>query len=524
MSYVNDISISSHSLLGIINDILDMSKIESGKLELNPIDFCLLQLLDNVTSMFRYIANSKEIEFRFEVDENVPHYIFADDIRLKQVLVNICSNAVKFTFTGYVKLSVKTENRNLVFTIQDTGIGIRKESIPNLFNAYEQADKVKNREIAGTGLGLSISKSFVEMMGGKISVESRYGVGTVFTVSFPLARVRSNSKDIKKDKYTKTEQTLSAPNARVLVVDDNEFNLRVSDGLLNIMEIDCETADSGFKAIELITANKYDVVFMDHMMPDMDGVETVRKIRDLGGRYCNLPIIALTANAVAGAKEMFLANGFNDFISKPIDSSQLTVILKEWLPPDKVTVVNKDKDAAKSDSSSKIQPDLVRFFNQRLMSECAKMSGFLGEDNLNEFAVTIHAMKSSLAIIGETLLCNVAQELETAAKKGRLKYCREYYQKLQVRLNELHQRLNVMYPPEKPTSKTQSGDKSVLRKSVKAAINAADDFDGDAGVERLRYLIKLDFGKEVNESVAAALEAFEDFDFERATGILKKLI
>jgi CheY-like chemotaxis protein/HPt (histidine-containing phosphotransfer) domain-containing protein len=526
MSYIRDIGTSAQSLLGIINDILDMSKIESGKLELCPVDFCLLQMLDNVASMFRFIANKKEIEFVFECAENVPHYIHADDIRLKQVLVNICGNAIKFTRKGYVKLSVRKAGKNLVIEVSDSGIGIRKESIPKLFNAYEQTDKIKNRDVVGTGLGLSISKSFIEMMGGEIDVESEYGHGSVFTITIPFVRVKVAQKPKPSDKIgsvSKIKKSLSAPDAKVLVTDDNEFNLKVSRGLLSLMDINADTADSGQAAIDLVKAVDYDVVFMDHMMPDMDGIETVAKIRALGGKFTKLPIIALTANAVFGAKEMFFRNGFNDFISKPINSDELSRLLQEWLPHDKVSLVVKDDKEPKPAAA---EPELVRFFNARLIGECEKMTTLLRKGNIAGFAIAIHAMKSSLAIIGESALSSVAGELEASAKKDELRHCRGYFAKFEVRLRELHERLNVVHPP--PTAPDDSGAKlqgesTTLAKLVKDAISAANDFDSDAATEHIKALLEFDFGAAVTTSLNAALTAFEDFDFDTAIEILKNI-
>jgi len=310
--YVSDINVSAGSLLELINAILDFSKIESGKMELNPVDYDFNAFIDNVESMFIFIAQKKGLEFKLECSDSLPHYLFGDDLKLKQILTNICGNAVKFTNKGSVRLSVTVSEDNLIFKIKDTGMGVRKEDLPKLFDAFEQVDKIKNRNITGTGLGLPICKSFVEMMGGEIDVESEYGNGTVFTVTVPV--IKGSAENIRNDKSAIIDQIVSAPDAKILVTDDNEFNLKVASGFLNLMDIRPQTADSGYKAIELIKQNEYDIVFMDHMMPEMDGIETVREIRKLGGKYENLVIIALTANAVGNAHEMFLENGFTDFI------------------------------------------------------------------------------------------------------------------------------------------------------------------------------------------------------------------
>jgi CheY-like chemotaxis protein len=336
--YVGDIVTSANALLRIINDILDISKIESGNFELNPTDYDFNAFVDNIKSMFVYVTQKKGLEFKLERGENLPAYLYGDDIRLRQTLINILGNAVKFTEKGSVSLKVTAVNNSLVFKISDTGIGIHKEDLSKLFGAFSQVDKSKNRNVVGTGLGLSISKAFAEMMGGSIMLESEYGQGTTFTVMIPI--VAGNCERIENKKDEKTENTLYAPKAKILVVDDNEFNLKVAHGLLSLQGINAITADSGAKAIDEIKASDFDIVFMDHMMPEMDGVETTARIRELGesnDKYKSLPIIALTANAIFGAKEMFLANGFNDFISKPINTDELVSILKAWLPPERIS-------------------------------------------------------------------------------------------------------------------------------------------------------------------------------------------
>jgi signal transduction histidine kinase/CheY-like chemotaxis protein/HPt (histidine-containing phosphotransfer) domain-containing protein len=348
--YVGDIHVSAHSLLDIINDILDMSKIESGKLALNPADYAFRGFIDNITSMVKYVANNKGLEFEHEIIGEPPEYLYGDDVRLRQVLTNICGNAVKFTEKGRVKLTVYAKDGALAFKIEDTGAGIRKEDISNIFNAYAQVDRDKHRKVVGTGLGLSISKSFVEMMGGEITVESEYGQGAAFTVVIPI--VESDKGSVKYVRGEKKEQTWYAPAADILVVDDNDFNLKVASGILGLSQIDAQTASSGKEAIALVKRNEYDIVFMDHMMPEMDGVEATAEIRALGGKYASLPIIALTANAVQGAREMFLANGFSDFIAKPIDAYELNELLMKWLPDEKIELRREAESAAKTGAAN----------------------------------------------------------------------------------------------------------------------------------------------------------------------------
>jgi signal transduction histidine kinase/DNA-binding response OmpR family regulator len=549
--YVGDIITSAKSLLGIINDILDFSKIESGKLELNPVDYDFKMLIENIKSMFSYIAGKKGLNFIVERADNLPHYLYGDDIRLRQTLINILGNAVKFTQKGSVTLKVTTENDSLVFEIKDTGVGIRKEDIPTLFSAFAQVDKSKNRNVVGTGLGLAISKSFAEMMGGNIILESEYGQGTVFTITLPIAI--GNKERIINQKADKKSHNIHAPDAKILVVDDNEFNLKVASGLLRLQGIEAVTVDSGARAIEEITEKSYDLVFMDHMMPEMDGIETTARLRKMGSenqKYEALPIIALTANAVFGAREMFLANGFNDFISKPIDTSELVRILKTWLPPEKVSESEYDASGTSSAGTAenniitelgKIRElnteiglsrvsdieemyfDSIIFFNKKLLTECEKMSAALREKDILTFTIIVHAIKSALSTIGAMELSEAAAALEEAAKNNEAAFCAANYPPLQEKLQKLHEQLSAVFPnAEHGTPGTpNTGDEALLRESIEKAIAAAEDSDSDLGIEIIEGVIEYDFGGERNALLEAAMTAFNDFDCSEAAENLK---
>ncbi|MCL2708458.1 MAG: ATP-binding protein, partial [Defluviitaleaceae bacterium] len=410
VGYVDDIKFSAQALLGIINDILDMSKIEAGKLELNPVDFIFEQFADNIVSMFTHVAHNKGLEFIYETSGSIPECLLGDDIRLRQALTNICGNAVKFTEKGHVKLSVSTSDGRLVFKVEDTGSGIHKDDLPKLFNAFEQVDKNKNRDVVGTGLGLSICKSFIEMMGGDISVESEYGHGAAFTLTVPI--VRGNADNIRNIETNKLVQTISAPDARILVTDDNGFNLKVASGLLGLMDIKAELADSGAKAIELVKRNEYDIVFMDHMMPEMDGVETVREIRSLGGKYGELLIIALTANAISGARAMFLENGFDDFISKPIDAGELQGIVQRYLPPEKVTATapNENRLVVAEKETELRRKSIVTFVKENRDTYERIVNSLRDGDTKTAYRIA-HTLKSSSGFLGKRDLQNAALSL-----------------------------------------------------------------------------------------------------------------
>jgi signal transduction histidine kinase/ABC-type amino acid transport substrate-binding protein/CheY-like chemotaxis protein len=350
------INIAGNTLMELINDVLDISKIEAGKLELNPEEYDVPSLLNDIIGLNMIRIEDKPITFNLDINENLLCTLFGDDLRIKQILNNLLSNAFKYTKKGSVTLSTaidgedhRREDNNvwLSFTVNDTGIGIRKEDMAKLFTHYHQVDTYANRKIEGTGLGLSITKKLVELMGGEISVESEYGKGTIFHVRICQRYVSDKSIgketaeklrslrywDYKKGAQGKlVRQDLSY--ARVLVADDFSTNLDVAAGMLRKYKMKVDCVDNGQDAVDRIAAGDtvYNAVFMDHMMPGMDGIEAVRLIRTLGTEYVkNIPIIALTANAVAGSEQMFLNNGFNAFLFKPFNTMALDSIVQRWV-------------------------------------------------------------------------------------------------------------------------------------------------------------------------------------------------
>ena len=544
MHYVNDINSSARSLLSIINDILDLSKIESGKLELNPVNYDFHALVDNINSMFKYVANKKELEFRFECSKELPKILYGDDIRLRQVLTNICGNAIKFTEKGYVRLRVSASGDSIMFEVKDTGIGIRKEDVPKLFNAFAQAKGDKNRSIMGTGLGLAISKAFVEMMGGNIMLDSEYGQGTVITVMIPI--VQGSETDVKHEDNERKVQSVFAPSARILVVDDNDFNLAVALGMLKLFDIDAKTANSGIEAIETVKANDFDIVFMDHMMPDMDGIEATGEIRKLGEKFKRLTIIALTANAIHGAKEMFLANGFNGFISKPIDLQELTALLIKWLPENKIiseptagpndvqlpgtvdaiakiSEINTKIGLSRVSDIEEMYVKSVENFCGRLIGERDKLTGFLGNEDYNNFTISIHAMKSMLSTIGAMDLSEAAFKMEASSKKGDCQYCIDCYPMFCEKLTALYGQLREVFPESNAELKKEPGDRGALMEYAQKALAAADEFDDDAGLEALNELLLFDFGEQNNGLLKGASDAFHEYNFDKAIAMLKQI-
>lgn len=331
--HARNIRNSSSVLLDIINNVLDIAKIEDGSLSLVNVHFRLHKLLDSVSAMIKNLAERKGITYTCSVKENTPEHFFGDDIRLSQVLLNILGNAVKFTESGGVNLEVAIKDGNLLFTIADSGIGIRQEDYGTIFEAFSQTDIHKNRNLQGTGLGLPICKNLVELMGGSLTFNSVYGEGSTFTISIPA--VPGDCDQVRPDQQT--EKKLFLPKVRILVVDDIDINLYVAQAMLEDYGIQTTLATSGEEALRLVQASDFDLVFMDHMMPGMDGGETARAIRQLGAGYSSLPIVMLTANVVAESWEDYAKEGMDDFLAKPIEPERLIAILEKWIPEDKKT-------------------------------------------------------------------------------------------------------------------------------------------------------------------------------------------
>ena len=346
--YSWNIKSASETLLSLINDILDFSKIESGKMEIVETPYQLSSLLNDVVNMIRYKAEQKGLEFYIKVDETIPDSLIGDEVRIRQVIVNILNNAVKYTPEGSVTFDVRGEKTEegvlLRIASIDTGLGIKEEDKGKLFSKFQRLDVEKNRNVEGTGLGLSITLRLVEMMKGKIDVDSVYGEGSTFTITLPQ-KVEDPAPigDFEKrvEAFIKGEEayreSFIAPEAEVLVVDDNSMNLFVFESLLKSTKIRVTKAQSGMDCLSLIAEKRFDIVFLDHMMPEMDGIETLARARAMPESKCHgVPFIALTANAIAGAREMFLEKGFNDYISKPINSKLLERMIQEYLPASKI--------------------------------------------------------------------------------------------------------------------------------------------------------------------------------------------
>ncbi|MDR0689864.1 MAG: response regulator [Spirochaetaceae bacterium] len=457
---------SGSVLLGIINDILDISKIEAGNFELVPVEYDTPSLINDTVQLNIVRIGSKAITFKLNIDETLPGRWFGDELRVKQILNNILSNAFKYTREGTVTLQVRWERRGedafLIFIVKDTGIGIRKEDIGRLFSEYSQLDTQANRKIEGTGLGLSITKNLVELMGGVMSVESEYGRGSAFTVEIrqkivdnrpigPDVAVNLQSFRFVETRANRGRNLLRThmPYGKVLVVDDVATNLDVAQGLLLPYGLTIDCVQSGPEAIEKIRSAsvKYDAIFMDHMMPEMDGIEAVRIIRnEIDTDYARtVPIIALTANALAGNEEMFQAAGFNAFLAKPIDIMRLDILLNQWVrdKQSEETLWKAEQEQGSGDAAGEasggleglevpgldLKGGIARYGGEEIYfgilrsyavhtPELLERLRSLARETLGDYAVTVHGIKGASYGIRAEEVGKQAEALEAAAKAG----------------------------------------------------------------------------------------------------------
>lgn len=346
-----EIENSSHTLLALINDILDISKVESGKMEVIPVEYELSKLLKDVMNMVSFKAEAKKLEMKLDVARELPRKLFGDDVRIRQILINLMNNAVKYTEKGSVTLKVTGEVAESVvilkFVVQDTGIGIREEDMEKLFSKFERLDVVKNRNVEGTGLGMAITQKFLGLMNTKLEVKSTYGQGSVFSFYLmqniidktPVGEVEIKGNNEISDRSTSKEIRFVAPDAKILIVDDNAINRKVFIKLLKRIKTQIWEADSGFKALEMLNSMEFDLIFLDHMMPEMDGIETLHRFRE-NKQTSNheKPVIALTANALTGSKEYYLEQGFDDYLSKPIIPEKLEKMIMNRLPDNMIEI------------------------------------------------------------------------------------------------------------------------------------------------------------------------------------------
>ncbi len=551
LEYAQNVKSAGNSLLGIVNDILDFSKIEAGKMDILPVEYHLSSMVNDLMNMISVKAEDKGLKLEVNVDEHIPNKLFGDEIRVKQCVTNILTNAVKYTEEGTVTMNVtfrqaEDDNIYLGFQVVDTGIGIKEEDINKLFSPFERIEEIRNRTIEGTGLGMSIVKKLLAMMDTKLTVKSVYGEGSDF--SFEVLQKVLDRDEIGdfKEKYKeylrsleKYHEAFHAPNAEILVVDDTAMNLTVVKGLLKSTLIRVDTAESGKETLVKVTKKRYDTIFIDHRMPEMDGLETLAAMKSLEGNLnAGVPCIALTANAGAGARDEYLAAGFDDYLAKPVNGTELENMLKKYLPADKVEVVSEPvpgagtgngkaegqggnenitgsgaagsgegngpdgagaddftgkltgidlAEAERNCGSREVLMDVVKEFLLTIDPKADNIEKFAADRDFRNYTVAVHALKSSARLIGAMELSGKAAYLEECGNTENLSEIEE-----------------------------KTPELLALFRSYKEHLAAAGEADEDDDKPEIPE-------DELDGAFSDMKELLEAYDFDTADGIMKML-
>lgn len=571
-SYARDIQSSGKSLLSIINDILDFSKIEAGKMEIIPVDYDLSTTIIDLVNMVSGRAEKKGLDFIINIDKKMPHKLNGDETRIKQCILNILTNAIKYTPKGSVTMNIGFERLgenkiNLWAQVSDTGIGIKQEDLKKLFDPFERIEERRNRTIEGTGLGMNIVKNLLQAMGSKLDVKSEYGKGSDF--SFKVAQEVLDWEEIgtyeaMKEKVEEEsaayKESFQAPQARILVVDDTPLNLTVIKGLLRDTRIQVETAENGFDALKMAREKQYDVILIDHRMPKMDGIEMLHVLRGEDTSINRLTTcIALTANAISGAREMYLEAGFEDYLSKPVEASKLEEMLVRYLPAEKILhsgqegYIEKDNSwngverrknvtaskeihlaldlwknlfgldiysAIHNCSTGEIFLDASRNFYDAIEEKAALIEEYQNTEKWNDYTVLVHALKSSARLIGAMELSEQAAFLEKCGDEAKigdqeaLALIKEKTPQLLELYKSYHKKLaSLLGIPQSPQEDTRPQIESAKLEEALSALKevvSVFDFDSaDAIMEELeKYSMPAEY-KDRYEKIRKAVQAVD---------------
>ncbi len=566
LSYAENIRSAGKTLLFLINDILDMSKIESGKMEIVKVEYNPADLIMDLWNVIFLRAQEKGLALEFSLDETMPKTLYGDDVRIKQIVTNLLTNAVKYTPRGSVELCAAYERKgeeqlNLILSVKDTGMGIKKEDIGKLFESFQRLDEEKNRNIEGTGLGMNITMSLLKLMDGDMKVESEYGKGSAFTVTIPQRIVCGEPtgsfaeiKSRQEQNHLKKQQTFEAPEASVLVVDDNDMNRKVFQSLLKRTKMKIVTADSGKNCLELVKKEHFHIIFMDHMMPEMDGIETLHEIQKLSDfPNQDTPVIVLTANALSGAREGYLREGFADFLTKPIDAGLLEQTVAMYLPED---LVHRTADSGQETEKNSIKIDEKDFLPYGISVENGishakgdldmylelvgmfirekekqdTMQQFISAQNMKDYAIWVHGLKGNARTLGANALADIAYEHEMRSKAQDYAYVNEHWNELLAVWNQTLEGFQALY-----SSCGKEGDKydavssdndellQLSQDDLETVAALLDDFDTKNATKQLKEWISHPLEKEMHERIKSVLIALEDeFDEDKAIRLLRE--
>lgn len=561
LAYAEDVKAAGNTLLGIINDILDFSKIEAGKIEIIPAEYDLLASLNDLVTMIQVRAESKNLSLVLDFDSNLPKRLYGDEIHIKQVITNILTNAVKYTEKGSVTFSVGFDRSEeapdevlLHVSVKDTGIGIKQEDLKKLFSEFERIEEKRNRKIEGTGLGMAITGKLLRMMGTELQVHSVYGSGSVFYFSLrqkvvswePLGDYQK-ARQAHLSEHKRYQEKFIAPDASVLVVDDTPLNLVVFKGLLKQTQMQIDTANDGDEGISMSQAKKYDIIFLDHMMPGKDGIETLKYMKAMPDNpNLETPVISLTANAISGAREEYLAAGFQDYLTKPVDSTKLESLLLQYLPQEKVRVRQAGtEDVTAEETEETILPvwlhelegidaqegighcgsetaylDTLKVFAEAALSGIKDIEGYFQNEDWQNYTIKVHALKSTARIIGAKLLSEMAKRMEDAGNAGEIGQIKEETPSLLSLYRSFAEKLAPLCSSKQREEEKVPIDEVALKEAYDTLKEFVASFDYDSVMFVLESLegYRLPEGEEKRyQSFKAAVEKLE---WEKAGQIL----
>ena len=555
-AHAKDVKSAAKNLLAIINDILDLSKVEAGKMELVYEDYYLKTVVDEVVGMMDLAASKRGLIMKYECDDTLPCRYNGDEGRIKQILINILNNAIKFTKEGYVRAYVtgrpgEQEGEELItFRVEDTGCGIREEDLEKIFEDFRQVDSKRNRSVEGTGLGLAIVKHLIELMGGSINVESVYGEGTAVSITIPQKIVDPRPiAEVRESPLAEPEraEAFTAPGVKVLVVDDNLINRKVARGFLKSYAFDLTEAESGPEAIELVRQNRYDIIFMDHMMPVMDGIEAAEIIRrDCGENGTAPAIIALTANAMSGMRERFLERGFQDFIAKPLDRRELGQLLARWVP--------EERRQAGAEEAAPGAADLSVFQIKGIDMEAASRyyvgdaEGFaellelyymdgqrktgllreLADSDISHYQVEVHGLKSASANIGAMDVSNMARAQENAAAQGDTDFIARQFPALMENYEELLENIGLFLEKRRqnapPAEKLPPLSPRELKEQVGEALAELEHFRSKECAGIVDVLLRHEMPQDAADSLGEIQGQLKLYEDDNAEALLNQLL
>ncbi len=560
IGYSESIRTAGNTLLGLINDILDFSKIEAGRMDIINVDYSFVSLLNDLVNMVQKKAEDKGLAFNIEIDKEIPSILHGDEIRIKQVITNILSNAVKYTKEGSITFTAGFEKKAdtpdsiiLKISVADTGMGIKPEDMDRLFKAFERIEEKRNRNIEGTGLGMTIAQSFLAMMGSHLKVESKYGEGSVFSFDLDQKVIKWDPVCNYEDAFRQSlnerngyREKFTAPHAKVLVVDDTPVNLTVFTSLLSRTKIQIDTAESGDEAIQMYKNKHYDVIFLDHMMPDKDGIETLAEMHGLKETPNDAtPIICLTANAISGMREMYINAGFDDYITKPIDPDRLETLLLAYLPKGKIAPPD-DESAEDEVQIPDFVFDIPELDVGSGLGHCGSKQSYMltlkmyldtaakNADDLEKFwnagdlkntTIRVHALKSTSRVIGALSLGEHAAELEKAGDAGDVEKLKnelpgliEDYRKLAASLEPLNEADKP--DPEDDTRPLISDD--YLKEAYTALSEFCASYDFDSVAHVVESLSAYRMPEDEVTRYDLLVKAVDNYDYDLIPGILDR--